>query len=90
MSKKLITPMLLAVLLTACSLHYGMTASASEIDGTPSPVPDIASAADNALYWINEQKARAAHAVQKVHGVNILKKQPVLGKENIDSGHLLL
>lgn len=54
MSKKLITPMLLAVLLTACSLHYGMTASASEIDGTPSPVPDIASAADNALYWINK------------------------------------
>ena len=54
MSKKLITPMLLAVLLTACSLHYGMTASASEIDGTHSPVPDIASAADNALYWIDE------------------------------------
>ena len=54
MKPKRITPVLLAALLTVCSLNYGRTVYASEIDSTPPPVPEIASEADNAPYWIDQ------------------------------------
>ena len=56
MKPKRITPVLLAALLTVCSLNYGRTVYASEIDSTPPPVPEIASEADNALYWIDPRR----------------------------------